>query len=123
MSVPLKISGGARAVLSVGRASGRFEAMVRGAMHALRCLALIAFLVPACGDAQSMAANECPPGSEGCDCYGNGTCDAGLACRSGLCVDAGDGDVGGGDAGSASGGVSGDKGGASGSGADRGVSG
>jgi hypothetical protein len=37
--------------------------------------------------------NPCAPGSEGCECYGNGTCDGSLACFSDLCVDAGgDGD-------------------------------
>lgn len=32
---------------------------------------------------------EAPDGAEGGPCYGNGTCDAGLSCLSGLCVDAG----------------------------------
>lgn len=29
----------------------------------------------------------CPAGSEGCACYGNDTCDAGLTCASNLCVE------------------------------------
>jgi cysteine-rich repeat protein len=32
------------------------------------------------------ATNTCPAGSERCDCYGNGTCDGHLECRSNLCV-------------------------------------
>ena len=32
------------------------------------------------------AQGTCSDGSEGCACYGNGTCDEGLACRSELCV-------------------------------------
>lgn len=42
----------------------------------------------------------CEPGSEGCACYGNSTCDGDLSCLSDTCVDAGgdgdgDGDMGG----------------------------
>jgi fibro-slime domain-containing protein len=36
-------------------------------------------------------ASACPVGSERCDCYGNGTCNQGLECRSNLCVAAGNG--------------------------------
>ena len=36
---------------------------------------------------------SCPPGSLRCSCYGNDTCDAGLTCLSGLCVDADAGDA------------------------------
>lgn len=36
----------------------------------------------------------CQTGSETCPCYGNDTCDAGLTCFSGLCVDAGTGGAG-----------------------------
>src|SRR5689334_1913359 len=32
---------------------------------------------------------SCAAGSETCPCYGNGTCDDGLACRSEVCVDLG----------------------------------
>jgi hypothetical protein len=31
--------------------------------------------------------NSCPDGSEGCDCYGNGTCDNGLECVEGKCFE------------------------------------
>ena len=37
------------------------------------------------------ATNTCPAGSERCDCYGNGTCDGDLECRSNLCVASGNG--------------------------------
>lgn len=33
--------------------------------------------------------SRCPAGAEGCDCYGNGTCDVGLTCASNLCVSLG----------------------------------
>lgn len=29
---------------------------------------------------------SCPAGTEGCPCYGNNTCDAGLECQGGVCV-------------------------------------
>ena len=29
---------------------------------------------------------SCPQGTEGCPCYGNNTCDAGLECQGGVCV-------------------------------------
>jgi hypothetical protein len=35
----------------------------------------------------SGGAPPCPPGSETCPCYGNGTCNLPLICASGLCVD------------------------------------
>jgi sulfatase modifying factor 1 len=35
--------------------------------------------------------SACPAGSERCACYGNGTCNTGLECRSKLCVSAGNG--------------------------------
>lgn len=52
-----------------------------------------AVLAAACGGSthSSEGANEngdCAPGSERCPCYGNGTCDDGLDCLSGICVDA-----------------------------------
>lgn len=58
--------------------------------------------------------DACEPGSEGCECYGNGTCDGSLSCLSDTCVDAGgDGD---GDMGGATGDGDGDMGGATGDG-------
>src|SRR6186713_413113 len=51
----------------------------------------LAFLVAA---AMAVACSEspqtpsCTPGTERCACYGNGTCNAGLECRSSLCVGA-----------------------------------
>ena len=36
----------------------------------------------------SSGEDTCVPGTETCACYGNGTCNAGLECLSGLCVDA-----------------------------------
>jgi len=49
--------------------------------------------------------SACPVGAETCACYGNGTCDAGLICASGLCVREGGG--GGGPATAAGGGAGG----------------
>lgn len=46
------------------------------------------------GGAATGGVETCPVGSERCSCYGNGTCDDGLVCLSGLCVDAGTGGVG-----------------------------
>ena len=34
--------------------------------------------------------DDCDQGSEDCACYGNGTCDAGLACMDGICMPGGD---------------------------------
>jgi len=50
---------------------------------------------------------SCAAGSETCPCYGNGTCDDGLACRSEVCVDLGSTGAGGstGVGGSSSGGL------------------
>ncbi len=45
----------------------------------------------------------CPPGEEGCACYGNNTCNSGLTCASNLCVDVSGGGGVGGDGGSGSG--------------------
>ena len=41
-----------------------------------------------CGGGGTAKGNDggCPAGSETCPCYGNGTCDQGLACASNLCV-------------------------------------
>ena len=41
----------------------------------------------AAGEAGASAA--CPVGTEGCPCYGNDTCNAGLVCDSDLCSSAG----------------------------------
>src|SRR5512142_1968849 len=38
------------------------------------------------GDTSVTTNTDCPAGNEGCDCYGNGTCNAGLVCASRLCV-------------------------------------
>jgi hypothetical protein len=48
---------------------------------------LVAFaLVHSCfEETSSDDENECPVGSEGCDCYGNGTCDGDLVCTDGKC--------------------------------------
>jgi hypothetical protein len=59
----------------------------------------------------------CPTGSETCACYGNDTCNAGLACASHLCVRLPGGDAGGGGGTGGAGGVPG-TGGSSGSPAD-----
>ncbi len=45
----------------------------------------------ACSDDKKKGSESCEPGTEGCDCYGNDTCDDDLSCLSGLCVDAGEG--------------------------------
>lgn len=41
------------------------------------------------GSGDSSSGGDCERGSEGCECYGNGTCDDDLACYSGLCVEPG----------------------------------
>ncbi len=38
------------------------------------------------GGVNAATSTECPAGSETCNCYGNGTCNAGLVCASQLCV-------------------------------------
>jgi hypothetical protein len=60
-----------------------------------------AFLAAAaCGSESQRDEDECETGSEGCPCYGNDTCNAGLDClsvnQSKLCVDLGGGGSGGG---------------------------
>jgi hypothetical protein len=53
-------------------------------------LAVIAILFLACGSSTPGAASESPSeGSEGADCYPNGTCNAGLSCSSNVCVSGG----------------------------------
>src|SRR5262245_15922747 len=47
---------------------------------------LAAALAVGCGNSSQTPA--CKPGMERCDCYGNGTCNTGLECRSNLCVSA-----------------------------------
>jgi endoglucanase len=62
---------------------------VRGVSRSI--LALLTSLVcSGCGE----TADECAPGSEGCACYGNKSCDDGLSCFSNLCVQANDGTTG-----------------------------
>lgn len=39
------------------------------------------------GDTSDTGGETCPPGSPGCDCYGNGTCDDGLECTEGKCIE------------------------------------
>jgi hypothetical protein len=46
-----------------------------------------AALAVACTES-SPPSQSCAPGTERCACYGNGTCNAGLECRSSLCVGA-----------------------------------
>src|SRR6185436_18140538 len=46
---------------------------------------LVATMAIACGKS-SQTPPACTPGTERCDCYGNGTCNAGLQCLSKLCV-------------------------------------
>ncbi len=41
-------------------------------------------------DATGGGGDSCPSGQEGCECYGNNTCNAGLTCASNLCVDISD---------------------------------
>jgi hypothetical protein len=53
-------------------------------------------LAMSCGGSSDNDEDEgCDEGTEGCRCYGNDTCDPGLACRSNLCVDLGGGGMGG----------------------------
>ena len=42
-------------------------------------------------DSGGARGEDCPAGTETCPCYGNDTCNAGLTCASGLCVDLGTG--------------------------------
>jgi hypothetical protein len=48
-------------------------------------------MVASCGGTSTSTnpVETCAPGSEGCACYGNGSCNAGLDCRSNLCVNLG----------------------------------
>jgi hypothetical protein len=95
-------------------------------------LAVIAILssaasIPACGSSDSGNSNVPAagsggaadsgkqPGTEGGPCYGNGTCNTGLACLSSLCVNAGTGGSGGSDASVGGSGGSAGAGGAAGS--------
>ncbi len=56
-----------------------------------RWVLALSFLAYACGDSEPQFGNAaCEAGAEGCDCYGNNTCDEPLSCRSNLCVDASD---------------------------------
>lgn len=48
---------------------------------------LAAAMAVACSESPPQTPS-CSPGTERCACYGNGTCNAGLACRSSLCVGA-----------------------------------
>ena len=57
----------------------------------LAVLLVSLFVLGSCNDS-SVSTPSCPEGSETCACYGNGTCDDGLECRSDLCVELDDGD-------------------------------
>ena len=46
---------------------------------------LVGLILGSCNES-SVSTPSCPEGSESCPCYGNGSCDAGLECRSDLCV-------------------------------------
>jgi hypothetical protein len=78
-----------------------------------------ALLVAACGSGRSGSAKTCALGSEKCPCYGNGTCDSELECRSHVCVAGGNGGESGAPAVSSESG----RGAASGSGAEAGAGG
>jgi hypothetical protein len=62
--------------------------LLRVAGLVLSVVALSSSGCPASDDAEN-AADTCPAGSEACACYGNGTCDGRLDCRSDVCVDLG----------------------------------
>src|SRR5689334_11427693 len=56
----------------------------------------LAFQLPlACGGSQSDPDESCKTGSRNCACYRDDSCDAGLRCRSELCVSDTAGDTGG----------------------------
>lgn len=87
-------------------------------MHLLRLaipFGLSSLLLVACSSKTSTSSGgtACEQGSEGCDCYGNNTCDTGLTCLSKTCVDPSDGTGGSSSAegGSTKGGTSSSKGG------------
>ncbi|MFN3198440.1 MAG: S1 family peptidase [Bradymonadia bacterium] len=54
--------------------------------------ALLALFMAGCTllDTGGSGGSNCEDGSEGCACYGNNTCDEGLACDEGQCVDVND---------------------------------
>ncbi len=55
-----------------------------GAVRLLVVACLVGAIAPACGS--SPQSTTCTAGTERCACYGNGTCNAGLACLSSRCV-------------------------------------
>lgn len=58
----------------------------------LRAWLLLCVIAMACfsePSTQGGTSSGCDEGSQGCSCYGNGTCDGDLACREGACVPAG----------------------------------
>jgi hypothetical protein len=63
---------------------------LRGALGALACAIVSALAIAACSGASNPGASAqdaaCSPGSQGCACYGNGTCNSGLACIAGVCT-------------------------------------
>ena len=63
--------------------------MYRFVVHFVVLASLVVF--GSCNES-SVSTPSCPEGSETCACYGNGTCDAGLECRSDLCVELDDDD-------------------------------
>jgi len=65
-------------------------------MRAGALVCVVVWMACACTEATTAPdAGICAAGTEGCACYGNDTCNRGLACRSALCVDLGVGGSGG----------------------------
>ncbi len=52
------------------------------------CAAGVLTCLGGCLSSAGGSGESCPEGRERCECYPNDTCDRGLSCRSGLCVDA-----------------------------------
>ncbi len=88
----------------------------KSSFRGLSLIAAVAGLLVGCGSKSLMTPPTCTTGTETCDCYGNMTCNPGLACLSNLCVNpaSGNGGIGGGVGGAGVGGAG--VGGASGSG-------
>jgi hypothetical protein len=58
---------------------------MRGIVVRLLVLVFGGIVVASCGS-KSTGGKMCSTGSEGCACYGNGSCNTGLTCASNLCV-------------------------------------
>jgi hypothetical protein len=67
--------------------SRKYAAMFSGGMGSFVALSalILTVAVGACDGAKTTG-SSCTVGSERCACYGNGTCNDGLTCRSNLCV-------------------------------------